>query len=315
MAIINFQQATRRMQPARTPSAARITALIAPWLASRAADGCRPRGVATYRAKLGQFVDFAGDIAAARIDARLIEAYKIHLHERDLEASTVRHMLTVVRAFCAYLVREEILSENVALKVKHPRVEAPDPDPLIREQIDVLLAICDRPPRSHKDTWRRNRRAVFLMLYAGLRIAEVSELEWRDVDLARGELIVRRAGGKGGKSRVVPVCDELSAELCAAGARPPHGAVVDQGDKHPGVRLTIKSTAHIFERWLLSRGMKIHPHQLRKTFATELYIAGEDLATIQRLLGHADPKTTLRYLGASAAKERSAVQKLRFRST
>lgn len=60
--------------------------------------------------------------------------------------------------------------------------------------------------------------------------------------------------------------------------------------------------------------MGIHSHQLRKTFATELYLRGEDLATIQRLLGHADPKTTMRYIGASAMKEQEAVNRLTLRA-
>jgi site-specific recombinase XerD len=102
----------------------------------------------------------------------------------------------------------------------------------------------------------------------------------------------------------------LGDELRCATSRRSSDAVIDQGD---GTKLTPKSLAHIFERWLADRGLKIHPHQLRKTFATELYVAGEDLTTIQRLLGHKDPKTTMRYLGASAQKERDAVQKLRFR--
>jgi integrase len=121
---------------------------------------------------------------------------------------------------------------------------------------------------------------------------------------------VRKVGGKGGNSRVVPICEELGDERRCATSRRSSDAVIDQGD---GTKLTPKSLAHIFERWLADRGLKIHPHQLRKTFATELYVAGEDLTTIQRLLGHKDPKTTMRYLDASAQKERDAVQKLRFR--
>jgi integrase len=314
MTIIQFSAAVRRIQPAyalaTTTRSPNLTTAIPDWRDARSADGCRPRGVSTYVDKFEQFVVFAGDIPANQITADLVESYKLHLHKRGLEPSTVRHALTVVRAFCAWCVTKGYLEVNVALAVKHPKVEPPDPDPLTREQIALLLAACDTPNQSHKVTWLRNRRAVFVMLYTGLRIAEAAELRWGDVDLDRGEIIVRRVGGKGGKSRVVPICEELGDELRCATSRRSSDAVVDQGD---GTKLTSKSLAHIFERWLTDRGLKIHPHQLRKTFATELYVAGEDLTTIQRLLGHKDPKTTMRYLGASAQKERDAVQKLRFR--
>jgi len=312
MMIIQFSSAVQRIRPAYALAthSPNVTALIPDWRDARSADGCRPRGVSTYVDKFEQFVAFAGDIPSNQITADLIESYKLHMHKRGLEHSTVRHALTVVRAFCAWCVTKGYLAENVALAVKHPKVEPPDPDPLTREQIALLLAACDKPNQSHKVTWPRNRRAVFVMLYAGLRIAEAAELRWGDIDLDRGEIIVRKVGGKGGKSRVVPICEELADELRCATSRRRDDAVVDQGD---GTKLTAKSLAHIFERWLTDRGLKIHPHQLRKTFATELYVAGQDLTTIQRLLGHKDPKTTMRYLGASAQKERDAVQKLRFR--
>ena len=93
-----------------------------------------------------------------------------------MEPSTVRHALTVVRAFYAWCVTKGYVEENVALAAKHPKVEPPDPDPLTREQIALLLAACDTPNQSHKVTWPRNRRAIFVMLYAGLRIAEAAEL-------------------------------------------------------------------------------------------------------------------------------------------
>ncbi len=58
----------------------------------------------------------------------------------------------------------------------------------------------------------------------------------------------------------------------------------------------------------------VHAHQLRKTFATELYLRGEELVTIQRLLGRADFRPTMRYIGVSSATERAAVARLTFRA-
>lgn len=288
-----------------------IRALLPAWRTGRLADGRRVRGVASYITKVEQFLDWAGEITPGDLSDDLIARYKVALHERDLASGTIRHSLTVLRSLCGWCVEQGLLTSNPALRVQHPRVEPPDPDPLTRAQIDQLIAAIDVAPQSHKLTWRRNRRAIMLGLYAGFRIAEIAELKWGDVDLARGEIIIRRKGGKGGKSRVVPICDELSAELLLAKRHTAADAVIDQGD---GTPLTVKSCSHIYERWLATRGIAIHSHQLRKTFATELYVAGEDLATIQRPLGHTDPKTTMRYLGASAPKERAAVQKLQFRT-
>lgn len=294
-----------------------ISALIPRWVADRRADGRRERGVQSYEDILYRFVDFSHDCPPAQVTLDMVRAYKRHLSiERQLAPGTVRNALTVLRSFLAWCVEEEILSENVALRVKHPKVPAPTPQPLTRDEVAQLLAALDAPQRSHRSTWQRNRRAICLMLYAGLRLNETAGLEWRDVDLERREITVRADIAKGGSARMVPICDELLAELVVARWRLPNYAVVDQGDTRQsrGKHIAPKSLAHIFERWLPRRGLHIHAHQLRKTFATELYLRGEDLVTIQRLLGHRDPKTTMRYIGASAAKERQAVQRLTFRS-
>lgn len=303
--------AFRRPRPAEPT----ILHLLPDWLRDRRSDGRRESGVESYEAILGRFVRDVGDMPPSGITVDLVKTYKRELMAR-VAPGTARHALTVLRTFCAWCVEEGYLSTNPALLVAHPRVVPPNPDPLSAAEIVALLAALDAPQRSHKTTWRRNRRAVCLMLYAGLRIAEVAGLEWRDIDLDRCEIIVRKEIAKGGNPRTVPICDELAAELRAARFRSPSYAVVDQGDgwKQRGKALESKSLAHLFERWLPRRGISIHAHQLRKTFATELYLRGEDLATIQRLLGHADPKTTMRYIGASAQKERTAVQKLTFRA-
>lgn len=311
MAVIDFQAAARRLHKQHLT----IGDLLPDWIRDRRADGRQPSGVESYAENLGRFMRFAGDVPPATITEQLIKNYKRDLMAR-VAPGTARHALTVVRSFCAWCVVEGHMTENVALRVPHPHVTLPNPDPLTSDQITALFAALDAPQRSHKATWRRNRRAVCLMIYAGLRITEAAGVEWRDIDLVRREITVRKEVAKGGKARVVPICDELYDELIRARWRTPPYHVVDQGDTRAGrgKPLDSKSLAHLFERWLPARGVHIHSHQLRKTFATELYVRGEDLATIQRLLGHSDPKTTMRYIGASAKKERAAVQKLTLRA-
>jgi site-specific recombinase XerD len=316
MGVIDFQQAARRLRQKQASMAlpATLGELLSAWLRDRRADNKRPRGVENYEDVFRRFIRFSGDIPVEELTTELIQTYKVDLMQR-VSAGTARHALTVVRMFCAWAVENHYLTYNPALAVQHPRVEVADPDPLTRAQIDELLAVLDKPSQTHKARWRRNRRAMYLMLYAGLRLSEVAGLKWRDVDLDRRTLTVRREIAKGGKSRVLPICVELYTELNAANVRKAEWAVVDQGetDEGQGKHLTPKSLAHIFERFLPRRGIHIHAHQLRKTFATELYVRGEDIATIQRLLGHSDPKTTMRYIGASSEKEQQAVERLRFR--
>jgi site-specific recombinase XerD len=320
-----------RLIALRDVTTPRITDLLDDWCNARLADGWQPRGVKRYRQQLEALLVWAGeDLRVGQLSRQLIATYKAALGSRPtgrkkrtnsedqlVSPGTTRNALTAIRAFCEWCVEFELLEENPALQVKHPRVVAPPPLVLSRQQIRELFIAIDAPPQSHKATWPRNRRCICLMLYAGLRREEVADLLWKHIDLERRELQVWY--GKGGKSRVVPICAELAAELAKPGRQPGHYAVVDQGDD--GEPLGYGNIGHVFERWLPKRwpvadGEEpplVSPHTLRRTFATELYLRGVDLLTIQRLLGHSDPKTTLRYIAASSEKEHQAVETLRFR--
>lgn len=185
-----------------------------------------------------------------------------------------------------------------------------------RAQISALLAALDKAQRSHTYTRGRNRRAVCLMLYAGLRLAETAGLRRGDIDMDARTIMVRGEHAKGGKARMVPICDELFEELAPCVDYSDDWAIVDQGDTDElrGKPLHRKSLAHVFERWLPKRGVDIHAHRLRKTFATQLHARGVDVLTISGLLGHRDIKTTQRYIGKLPHKHQEAVATLTFRA-
>jgi site-specific recombinase XerD len=113
--------------------------------------------------------------------------------------------------------------------------------------------------------------------------------------------------GKGGKDRSVPLHAILLAELAAAPPHRPNWAVAGKAD---GSGMTVKSMAHIFERWLPERGLAISAHQLRHSFATELLRKRADIREIQELLGHESLETTQRYLALDPERLRAAVELL-----
>lgn len=146
----------------------------------------------------------------------------------------------------------------------------------------------------------RDRAIVLVMLFGGLRSAEVRGLRLADIDMG---LCRVRVLGKGGRERVVPVDQAFFAELGAylreerpAGCRAPECFVVLRGPT-TGRPLTEAGLRSLFRRHRASSGAtRVRAHRLRHTYGTELASAGMDLLVLRELMGHASPQTTAGYV-------------------
>jgi site-specific recombinase XerD len=152
-------------------------------------------------------------------------------------------------------------------------------------------------------TWR-DRAIAGLMLYCGLRSAEVLGLAVTDVDIGGRWL---RVIGKGQRERRVPLDADVASviQVYLLAERPESVSgrlfVVAKGPNR-GQPLTAAGLRTIFR---YHRGLTGivggHPHALRHTFGTALAEAGVDLAVMQALLGHAHVDTTARYVHLAPA--------------
>lgn len=146
----------------------------------------------------------------------------------------------------------------------------------------------------------RDRAIVLVMLFGGLRSAEVRGLRLANVDMGLRRI---RVLGKGGRERVVPVDAAFFAELAAylreerpAGCRTPECFVVLRGPTTGGP-LTEAGLRSLFRNHRASSGaIRVRPHRLRHTYGTELASAGMDLLVLRELMGHASPQTTAGYV-------------------
>ena len=151
-------------------------------------------------------------------------------------------------------------------------------------------------------------------LHTGLRLGEIINLTWKDIDLRRGILKVRPKKDWAVKDRLIrdiPLSDHLS-ELLARHPRhisSPYVLHLPDGKPLPD-HIIRKALAQAGKRARISN--RVHPHLLRHTFGTELVASGEDLDVVRRLLGHTDIKTTMIYLHAAPSRLSGAVQKIPF---
>lgn len=278
------------------------------------AAGFRPRSVQRYDEHVqGLLRHLGNDATMADFTGPQLARYQRDLAAAGRASSTIAGALTAARKLARYLLREGLIATDPTSHAAWPKKRATAPRALSREHVIELWHALELPAdltQAERHKWRRNRRAVLLMLCAGLRIAEVTALCWGEVDLAIGQLTVRC--GKGGKDRTLPLARPLADELALVPKekRRADAAVVDVERGRPFA--SPKSLAHICERWLprLGLSVEITAHQLRHTFATELLRNNVDLEAIRQLLGHASLETTQRYLLADASRLRGAVAKL-----
>ena len=150
----------------------------------------------------------------------------------------------------------------------------------------------------------RDLAITYLMMFCGLRSQEVLSL--RLADLEEGRL---RVQGKGNRERVLPLpgvlrsvlSDYLSLER-PSNARTDHIFVVIQGVRR-GDPMTPSGLRRLFRyrRETRREVRNANAHRFRHTFGADMACAGVRLAVLQRLMGHADGKTTLQYINLSMA--------------
>lgn len=147
-------------------------------------------------------------------------------------------------------------------------------------------------------TWR-DRAIAGLMVFCGLRSAEVLALDVTDVDIGARWLLV---SGKGNKERRVPLDVDVAGviQTYLLAERPETTSarlfIVAKGPTR-SQPLTPAGLRRIFRYHREISGVAAgHPHALRHTFGTALAEAGVDLAVMQALLGHAHIDTTARYV-------------------
>lgn len=250
---------------------------------------------AAYRRDLARLVAFCDEQQIdswIRLDAQHVRMFAARAHASGLDPRSVQRLLSAVRSFCRYLIREGVLRANPAAEVRAPRTRRALPRALDVDQIARLLEIPAEDPLAIRD------RALMELLYSsGLRLAEVVGLDVGDVDL-RDAMV--RVTGKGRRIRLVPVgrmareaLTRWSAERSTLAAIGETALFIGRAGRRLGPRAVQARIAY----WARRQGLPVHvhPHLFRHSFATHLLESSQDLRGVQEMLGHADIATTQVY--------------------
>ena len=267
-----------------------------------------PKTRENYERYLKTFLAFAKISHPKEITDDLVRRFRIDLSRsrrniggisREMKKITQSYYIIALRNFLKYLAKRDIKS-LAAEKIELPKIA--------KRQIDIVeYRNLERLLEAPKGTDLRNLRdrAILETLFStGLRLSELCNLD-RHIDLERGELSVR---GKGEKLRVVFLSDGAKKSIKAYLAKrtDPETALfislskIPKGSsKAPKIlgRIIPRAVERLVAYWAVAAGIpgRVHPHQIRHSFATDLLMNGADLRSVQELLGHSNISTTQIY--------------------
>lgn len=212
-------------------------------------------------------------------------------------ATTLRRKVSF-RMFARFRMLSDPKWEQVIKALPLQKVDEKFPKSLTKEEIKQFLDFKELADSRSL----RNKALLHLLYSSGLRVTEVTELEWTHIDDRIGGV---RVMGKGGKERFVPFTEECGTSLedYRSGPWNEWSAKTPKRFKNrvflspwnrPLTRMTVWKIVR--ERSLGVGLDPIHPHVLRHSFATHLMQGGADVRFVQALMGHTHLDATEKYL-------------------
>jgi len=263
--------------------------------------GMRPKSYKSIMASLQMLCEWADTEELRKLDHGTVLAF---LHwgreERAWEARTFRNHLQYLRSFFNWCIKQGFVTKNPTLDIEKPKLPKRLPRCLNREETQKVLN------QAHWYPWRysleavRNETILYVLIYTGLRLQELLDLEMGDLDITNQEILIRE--GKGQKDRLVPIHPRLipilQAYLAHRKASNNQSQFLFTGAQSEKP-LSGKNVRTICQKLTRETGVYFTPHMLRHTCARLLIEADIDVFKVKEILGHSSITTTMTYVSVS----------------
>ncbi|MBI5153704.1 tyrosine recombinase XerC [Candidatus Poribacteria bacterium] len=237
-----------------------------------------------------------------------LKDYVAHLRDdRGLKPRSISRVMSTLRVFFEHFERTGVISKNPARGLHNPKIPRKLPVYLVGDEVRRLLQVPDQADKSGI----RDHAILLTFLMTGMRLSELVGLDRRAFDFGAGAI---RVLGKGSKERLIPLHPAVAAALArhmdGMGHSPTRDEPVFQDAK--GRRMTARMVGWVVRTCVQRAGLpvRVTPHKLRHTFATQLLHKGASLLEIKELLGHSHISTTSIYTHTNVERLRTAVEKI-----
>ena len=256
-----------------------------------------------YYADILAYLIWLGNDDFSNVNFVKMREYLHHISTYNYQKTTVARKIASLRTFHKYLLREQLIENNPAENLISPKRPKSLPKFLSMEEVEQILSnINIDTPAGY-----RNRAILELLWATGMRVSELSGLNFGNLNLENNEITVF---GKGAKERIVLITDRAKNYLQGYIDYARSMIVKEKEYFNPnitdetpvfinktGFRLQTKTIRTVINEVVekIQLPKKVTPHVFRHSFATHLIENGADLRVVQELLGHASISNTQIY--------------------
>lgn len=259
-----------------------------------------------YTKDINQLQEYSGVNNIEDIKSATIREW---LNNMDIAVTTRNRKMYSIRSLFNFLTRYEYLDNNPAEKIEVTK-DTRDYEPvyLTEDEAKQFLKVVE----NYNDTYnRRNIAIVYTLLFSGLRVSELANL---NIDNYSNEYL--KFIGKGNKERIVPlhslIKDKIKRYLplreeLLIGTTSKALFVSKNGN-----RISTRTVQRLIKKYINASNINKHitPHKLRHTFASMFYKKTKDLKSLQDLLGHSSLSSTTIYTHTDQEKKTEQVNSL-----
>lgn len=218
-----------------------------------------------------------------------IDKYVCYMVEIGLKPATTNRRLSAISGLFSYMKREGLEVENPCKYECRRKISRSIPNTINAEELK----------RAYENAKGVTRLFLGILSTTGVRLQELLDLTWEDIDFSESSL---KINGKGAKQRIVYTTSEVLEELLRV-----KELIKPQGRMF---RITQRDARHMIWEALrpYCHSKQLSPHAIRHTFATNLAKHGANVSQLGTLLGHEHLETTQKYIDMSQHNNKEIVQ-------
>lgn len=256
-----------------------------------------------YKVQLNMFLKFCTEneiVNVEDITQNIVKKFLIHYQKKGNNATTINSKLQRVNAFLNYMVENEVIKKNPAKKIERLKEDIRI-DVFTDYHIKQMLTYYRRIKQREKAFYAyRDYQIIVTLLGTGLRLTELCNLKWTDIDFKNNTLSVF---GKNRKRETIPITEKLVSEFATYKVYCEQYFGVDNLSEYIftnryNKQLSSNAVKCIFKRLatiMNFRDVRLSAHTFRHTFCQKCIQSGMSTFAVQRMMRHSSIAITEKY--------------------